>query len=135
MGSHLISLSLYCWEIVLIAWRVRNERLDQSWCWSCFVCSLCIFCGERDASFTEDGLDLHYWKHCPMLQRCLQCRQVHTHSIISYWLNYSHCSECVNVVCFLGSGDCEPDRTLADRVWAEGRFHPVSSLLRSPSPT
>lgn len=41
--------------------------------------SLCIFCGERDESFTEDGLDLHYWKHCPMLQRCLQCRQVHTH--------------------------------------------------------
>uniref|UniRef100_A0A8C1Y8N8 Centrosomal protein of 104 kDa n=1 Tax=Cyprinus carpio TaxID=7962 RepID=A0A8C1Y8N8_CYPCA len=38
--------------------------------------SLCIFCGERDESFTEDGLDLHYWKHCPMLQRCLQCRQV-----------------------------------------------------------
>uniref|UniRef100_A0A671K4Q6 Centrosomal protein of 104 kDa n=1 Tax=Sinocyclocheilus anshuiensis TaxID=1608454 RepID=A0A671K4Q6_9TELE len=38
--------------------------------------SLCIFCGERDESFTEDGLDLHYWKHCLMLQRCLQCRQV-----------------------------------------------------------
>uniref|UniRef100_A0A8C1VM99 Centrosomal protein 104 n=1 Tax=Cyprinus carpio TaxID=7962 RepID=A0A8C1VM99_CYPCA len=38
--------------------------------------SLCIFCGERDESFTEDGLDLHYWKHCPMLQCCLQCRQV-----------------------------------------------------------
>uniref|UniRef100_A0A9J7ZYY2 Centrosomal protein 104 n=1 Tax=Cyprinus carpio carpio TaxID=630221 RepID=A0A9J7ZYY2_CYPCA len=38
--------------------------------------SLCIFCGERDESFTEDGLDLHYWKHWPMLQRCLQCRQV-----------------------------------------------------------
>ncbi|XP_056117070.1 centrosomal protein of 104 kDa isoform X1 [Rhinichthys klamathensis goyatoka] len=41
-----------------------------------YLDNLCIFCGERDASFTEDGLDLHYWKHCPMLQRCLQCRQV-----------------------------------------------------------
>ncbi|XP_016086803.1 centrosomal protein of 104 kDa-like [Sinocyclocheilus grahami] len=41
-----------------------------------FLDNLCIFCGERDESFTEDGLDLHYWKHCPMLQRCLQCRQV-----------------------------------------------------------
>uniref|UniRef100_A0A452U2Z2 Centrosomal protein of 104 kDa n=1 Tax=Ursus maritimus TaxID=29073 RepID=A0A452U2Z2_URSMA len=41
-----------------------------------FSCSLCIFCGERSESFTEDGLDLHYWKHCPMLTRCAHCRQV-----------------------------------------------------------
>lgn len=38
--------------------------------------NLCIFCGERSASFTEEGLDLHYWKHCPMLTRCGHCRQV-----------------------------------------------------------
>uniref|UniRef100_A0A4W5PRU2 Centrosomal protein of 104 kDa n=1 Tax=Hucho hucho TaxID=62062 RepID=A0A4W5PRU2_9TELE len=38
--------------------------------------NLCIFCGEKDESFTEDGLDLHYWKHCPMLHCCDQCRQV-----------------------------------------------------------
>ncbi|XP_035237128.1 centrosomal protein of 104 kDa isoform X1 [Anguilla anguilla] len=37
---------------------------------------LCIFCGETDESFTEEGLDLHYWKHCPMLRRCDLCRQV-----------------------------------------------------------
>ncbi|KAJ8371149.1 hypothetical protein SKAU_G00111770 [Synaphobranchus kaupii] len=37
---------------------------------------LCIFCGEKDESFTEEGLDLHYWKHCPMLRRCDLCRQV-----------------------------------------------------------
>ncbi|XP_075461038.1 centrosomal protein of 104 kDa [Ascaphus truei] len=37
---------------------------------------LCIFCGERDESFTEEGLDLHYWKHCPMLKRCEHCKQV-----------------------------------------------------------
>uniref|UniRef100_W5LKK4 Centrosomal protein 104 n=1 Tax=Astyanax mexicanus TaxID=7994 RepID=W5LKK4_ASTMX len=37
---------------------------------------LCIFCGERDQAFTEEGLDLHYWKYCPMLCRCLHCRQV-----------------------------------------------------------
>ncbi len=40
--------------------------------------SLCIFCGKKDESFTEDGLDLHYWKHCPMLRRCDECRQVDT---------------------------------------------------------
>ncbi|KAK2897889.1 centrosomal protein of 104 kDa isoform X2 [Channa argus] len=38
--------------------------------------NLCIFCGKKDESFTEDGLDLHYWKHCPMLHRCDECRQV-----------------------------------------------------------
>lgn len=38
--------------------------------------NLCIFCGERNASFTEEGLDLHYWKHCLMLTRCSHCRQV-----------------------------------------------------------
>uniref|UniRef100_A0A3Q3XGY3 Centrosomal protein of 104 kDa n=1 Tax=Mola mola TaxID=94237 RepID=A0A3Q3XGY3_MOLML len=37
---------------------------------------LCIFCGKKDESFTEDGLDLHYWKHCPMLKRCDECKQV-----------------------------------------------------------
>ncbi|XP_067096153.1 centrosomal protein of 104 kDa [Osmerus mordax] len=41
-----------------------------------YLDNLCIFCGGKDSSFTEDGLDLHYWKHCPMLQRCDQCRQV-----------------------------------------------------------
>uniref|UniRef100_A0A669QTP0 Centrosomal protein of 104 kDa n=1 Tax=Phasianus colchicus TaxID=9054 RepID=A0A669QTP0_PHACC len=38
--------------------------------------NLCIFCGERNESFTEEGLDLHYWKRCPMLTRCEHCKQV-----------------------------------------------------------
>ncbi|MFT7804571.1 centrosomal protein of 104 kDa [Arapaima gigas] len=41
-----------------------------------YLDSLCIFCGERNDSFTDEGLDLHYWKHCPMLLRCEQCKQV-----------------------------------------------------------
>ncbi|XP_059189170.1 centrosomal protein of 104 kDa [Centropristis striata] len=41
-----------------------------------YLDNLCIFCGKKDESFTEDGLDLHYWKHCPMLRRCEECRQV-----------------------------------------------------------
>ncbi|CAH2319762.1 centrosomal of 104 kDa isoform X1 [Pelobates cultripes] len=46
---------------------------DQS---SNYLDNLCIFCGERDDAFTEEGLDLHYWKHCPMLKRCEHCKQV-----------------------------------------------------------
>ncbi|XP_041501214.1 centrosomal protein of 104 kDa isoform X2 [Microtus oregoni] len=41
-----------------------------------YLDNLCIFCGERNESFTEEGLDLHYWKHCLMLTRCDHCRQV-----------------------------------------------------------
>ncbi|XP_054250967.1 centrosomal protein of 104 kDa [Indicator indicator] len=41
-----------------------------------YLDNLCIFCGERDESFTEEGLDLHYWKHCPVLIRCEHCKQV-----------------------------------------------------------
>ncbi|CAH8445953.1 unnamed protein product [Schistosoma curassoni] len=36
----------------------------------------CIFCGEQNDSFTEEGLDIHYWKSCPMLHRCPNCKQV-----------------------------------------------------------
>ncbi|NWV31672.1 CE104 protein, partial [Grantiella picta] len=41
-----------------------------------YLDNLCIFCGERNESFTEEGLDLHYWKHCPMLTRCDHCKQM-----------------------------------------------------------
>ncbi|XP_042336407.1 centrosomal protein of 104 kDa [Sceloporus undulatus] len=41
-----------------------------------YLDNLCIFCGERDESFTEEGLDLHYWKRCLMLTRCDFCKQV-----------------------------------------------------------
>lgn len=37
---------------------------------------MCIFCGEQNPSFTEEMLDLHYWKSCPMLKRCDHCAQV-----------------------------------------------------------
>ncbi|NXS96286.1 CE104 protein, partial [Jacana jacana] len=41
-----------------------------------YLDNLCIFCGKRDESFTEEGLDLHYWRHCPVLTRCEHCKQV-----------------------------------------------------------
>ncbi|XP_023555193.1 centrosomal protein of 104 kDa isoform X3 [Octodon degus] len=41
-----------------------------------YLDNLCIFCGERSEAFTEEGLDLHYWKHCLMLTRCGHCGQV-----------------------------------------------------------
>ncbi|XP_039259269.2 centrosomal protein of 104 kDa-like [Styela clava] len=43
---------------------------------SAYLDRLCIFCGEHDESFNDEGLDLHYWKNCPMLKRCEHCKQV-----------------------------------------------------------
>lgn len=37
---------------------------------------MCIFCGEKNEAFTEEMLDMHYWKSCPMLKRCDYCAQV-----------------------------------------------------------
>ncbi|XP_014263009.2 centrosomal protein of 104 kDa isoform X2 [Maylandia zebra] len=56
----------------------QNKRMESCNVQQSINCldNLCIFCGKKDESFTEDGLDLHYWKHCPMLQRCDECRQV-----------------------------------------------------------
>ncbi|CAF1175141.1 unnamed protein product [Rotaria sordida] len=36
----------------------------------------CIFCGEKNEDFARDGLEQHYWAHCPMLRRCQECNQV-----------------------------------------------------------
>ncbi|XP_076860081.1 centrosomal protein of 104 kDa isoform X2 [Brachyhypopomus gauderio] len=68
--------------------------------------NLCIFCGERDKTFTEEGLDLHYWKHCPMLYRCLQCRQVveiaglteHLISECEHRANFTQCPRCSEAI-------------------------------------
>ncbi|XP_040285257.1 centrosomal protein of 104 kDa isoform X2 [Bufo bufo] len=54
----------------------NDEALDDQSSVTNYLDNLCIFCGERDESFTEEGLDLHYWKHCPMLKRCEHCKQV-----------------------------------------------------------
>lgn len=36
----------------------------------------CMFCGKTDKSWNEDGLDLHYWKDCPLLSPCPACAQI-----------------------------------------------------------
>lgn len=63
---------------------------------------MCIFCGEKNEKFTDEGLDIHYWKGCPMLQRCDGCSQVVEISSLSDHLlnecdvktNYSQCNKC-----------------------------------------
>lgn len=31
---------------------------------------------DRSESYTEEGLNIHYWKSCPMLTRCQHCQEV-----------------------------------------------------------
>lgn len=38
--------------------------------------TICMFCGKRDATWNEDGLDLHYWQECPLLSPCSACAQI-----------------------------------------------------------
>lgn len=71
-----------------------------------YLDNLCIFCGRRDEAFTEDGLDLHYWKHCPMLRRCEHCKQVvEISSMTEHLLGecesrsmFSQCPQCTEAV-------------------------------------
>ncbi|NXN88023.1 CE104 protein, partial [Bombycilla garrulus] len=71
-----------------------------------YLDNLCIFCGERNESFTEEGLDLHYWKHCPMLTRCEHCKQMLEISSLTEHLltdcdkrdNFGKCPRCREAV-------------------------------------
>jgi centrosomal protein CEP104 len=38
--------------------------------------TICMFCGKQDPTWNEDGLDLHYWKECPLLSPCHACAQI-----------------------------------------------------------
>jgi centrosomal protein CEP104 len=38
--------------------------------------TVCMFCGKRDKSWDEDGLDLHFWNECPLLSPCNACAQI-----------------------------------------------------------
>ncbi|XP_021361022.1 centrosomal protein of 104 kDa-like isoform X2 [Mizuhopecten yessoensis] len=68
--------------------------------------NICIFCEERNSSFTEEGLDLHYWKNCPMLKRCTNCKQVveiasYTEHLVSECEakgNYAKCPRCTEAI-------------------------------------
>ncbi len=36
----------------------------------------CMFCGVKNKKWTENDLDLHYWKDCPLLISCPSCAQI-----------------------------------------------------------
>jgi len=56
--------------------KPKGKKKDDDEVSNFTVDNICIFCNERNESFTEEGLDIHYWKSCPMLKRCANCKQV-----------------------------------------------------------
>lgn len=36
----------------------------------------CMFCGFQNKKWSENDLDLHYWKDCPLLISCPSCAQI-----------------------------------------------------------
>lgn len=36
----------------------------------------CQFCARHDPDFSDENLDLHFWRDCPMLMTCSLCEQV-----------------------------------------------------------
>eukprot|EP00111_Clytia_hemisphaerica_P006426 TCONS_00018673-protein len=77
-----------------ISQRHKEEVLEED---------MCIFCGERNEKFSNDGvLDIHYWKSCPLLQRCAGCSQVveicslsdHLLNECDVQQNYTQCNKC-----------------------------------------
>lgn len=89
---------------------------------------LCIFCGETDESFTDEGLDLHYWTHCPMLRHCDECKQVD----LTSWLSPQRPNTAGKQLLFVFTGgwDSECYGTPAEWMWKQVQVQAVHALLR-----
>ncbi|XP_015519363.2 centrosomal protein of 104 kDa [Neodiprion lecontei] len=67
---------------------------------------MCIFCLSKGQVYSEEGLNIHYWRSCPMLTRCEACKQVVEVSYVNLHLlnecdmrnNYSKCDTCKQAV-------------------------------------
>ena len=71
-----------CFELVLFLLKSPKTRAQDSLISESMASAdeandkTCIFCGEFNENFDGAGLDVHYWKHCPMLKRCEKCKMV-----------------------------------------------------------
>jgi centrosomal protein CEP104 len=65
-----------------------------------------MFCGEVNEKFVKQGFDIHYWKDCPMLKQCNECKQVieiavqneHLLTECQFKNNYKKCPRCTEAV-------------------------------------
>lgn len=52
------------------------ENLNACFILSHAFCRMCIFCLSKGQVYSEEGLNIHYWRTCPMLTKCEACKQV-----------------------------------------------------------
>ncbi|XP_043197628.1 centrosomal protein of 104 kDa-like [Amphibalanus amphitrite] len=86
----------------------------------------CVFCGDiNDKYVTDDGMEYHFWKHCPMLLRCKNCKQVvevasYTEHLLSECKdheNYRYCKTCHEAIpvqdydAHIYANNCKPGRS------------------------
>ena len=65
-----------------------------------------MFCGEVNEKFVKQGLEMHYWKSCPMLKQCNDCKQVievavqteHLLTECQFKANYKKCGRCSEAI-------------------------------------
>lgn len=65
----------------------------------------CTFCKE-ETTFSEEELNIHYWKYCPLLMRCENCSEVIEIMTLRHHLlkdcdfkdKYKSCDRCLEVV-------------------------------------
>lgn len=68
--------------------------------------STCMFCNEVNEKFVKQGFEMHYWKSCPMLKQCHECKQVievavqteHLLTECQFKNNYKKCPRCTEAV-------------------------------------
>ena len=71
-----------------------------------FLPSTCMFCNEVNDKFVKQGFEMHYWKSCPMLKQCHECKQVievavqteHLLTECQFKNNYKKCPRCTEAV-------------------------------------
>lgn len=66
----------------------------------------CMFCGEVNEKFVKKGFEMHFWKSCPMLKQCSNCKQIievatqneHLLGECQFKNNYKQCPRCSEAV-------------------------------------
>ncbi|XP_066594183.1 centrosomal protein of 104 kDa [Prorops nasuta] len=92
---------------------------------------MCIFCLSKGHLYSEEGLNIHYWRTCPMLTRCEACKQVVE---ISY-LNSHLLSECDIRSSYVKCDTCKqavPERSFDEHTKSGKCTKPIEGFDRCP---
>ncbi|XP_015591563.1 centrosomal protein of 104 kDa isoform X2 [Cephus cinctus] len=92
---------------------------------------MCIFCLSKGQVYSEEGLNIHYWRSCPMLTRCEACKQVVE---ISY-LNLHLLNECDMRSNYVKCDTCKQamhERTFKEHAKDEKCTKPIEGYERCP---